>query len=88
MSDGHIDENLGYDDAHVTEISVEFQPAEHAGDQKEQGRSRGIKRKFVKFWKKRKRSWSSLRGSMKNRMARLDEERELVAMDAAEVWIR
>ncbi|KAL1476607.1 hypothetical protein MTO96_036391 [Rhipicephalus appendiculatus] len=58
------------DDAHVGEITVEFQPTQPADDRKQQRRP-GIKRKFVKFWKKRKRSWSSLRASMKIKTPRV-----------------
>ncbi|KAL1417597.1 hypothetical protein MTO96_006151 [Rhipicephalus appendiculatus] len=83
VSDDHVGENAGYDDAHVGEITVEFQPTQPADDRKQQRRP-GIKRKFVKFWKKRKRSWSSLRASMKIKTPRVDEERKLVSVDAAE----
>ncbi|KAH8037814.1 hypothetical protein HPB51_017314 [Rhipicephalus microplus] len=78
-----VDEDYGSGDTCVTEISVEFQPTELAGHQKEH-RHPGIKRKFVKFWKKRKSSWSSLRAGVKRQVPRLEEERELVAVDAAE----
>nr|XP_037286202.1 LOW QUALITY PROTEIN: BAI1-associated protein 3-like [Rhipicephalus microplus] len=72
-----VDEDYGSGDTCVTEISVEFQPTELAGHQKEH-RHPGIKRKFVKFWKKRKSSWSSLRAGVKRQVPRLEEERELV----------
>lgn len=79
-----VDEDYGSGDTGMTEISVEFQPTEPAGHQKEHRRP-GIKPKFVKFWKKRKSSWSSLRAGVKRQVPRLDEERELVAADTAEV---
>lgn len=78
----HVDKEVGYDDAHVTEISVEFHP-EPAMNQKQRRRS-DIKPKLIKFWKKRQRRLSSLRFSMKTKLPRIDEELELMLTDASE----
>ncbi|XP_077526534.1 BAI1-associated protein 3-like isoform X2 [Haemaphysalis longicornis] len=66
------------EDAHITEVGVEFLPERPPADRK-QRRFPGIKRKLAKFLKKRKSSFTSLRASMRNKMPRVDEEQELVA---------
>ncbi|XP_077489961.1 BAI1-associated protein 3-like isoform X3 [Amblyomma americanum] len=72
---------LRCEDADITEVSVEFLPEK--GEEK-QRRFPVLKRKLVKFWKKRKRKFSSMRASIKNKLPQVDEERELVVKDTIE----